>query len=83
MAAKLTPGPRRFDGQLLDIASASELLGCLEKTLRARISRRLVPFRRFGTRIVFLRTELLAFCEQLDGCRPDEARENARVRLAG
>lgn len=74
-------GARRFDGALLDCLAASLLLGCSQKTLRARVSRRLVPYRRFGTRIVFLRSELLAFCdEQLDGCRPDEARANLLQR---
>ncbi len=72
--------PRDFNGELLDIAWASLLLGCSQKTLRARVSRRLIPFRRFGKRVVFIRSELLAFCEQLDGCRPDEAAHNLALR---
>jgi hypothetical protein len=36
-----------------------------------------VPFRRFGKRVVFIRSELLTFCEQLDGCTPGEP---ARMR---
>lgn len=74
---------RSFNGSLLDIAKASQLLGCSEKLLRARVARRLVPFRRFSGRIVFLRSELLAFIEQLDGCRPDEARANEAMRRCG
>ncbi len=56
---------RHFNGELLDIATASQLLGCSEKTLRARIARRLVPFRKFSGRIVFRRTELERFLANL------------------
>ena len=55
MKAKL---PRRFNGQLLDIAHASKWLGCSEKTLRARVARRIIPCKRLGGRVVFLRSEL-------------------------
>ena len=54
-------GPRRFNGQMLDVCSAATLLGCTEKTLRARVRRRTVPFREFGGRVVFLRNDIEAF----------------------
>ena len=76
-------GRRQFDGALLDVDAAATLLGCSARTLRARVARRLVPFRRFGGRIVFLRKELLSFCERLDGCTAQEARANLAARTQG
>jgi hypothetical protein len=73
-------GPRRVSGALLDVRHAALFLGVTEKTLRARVARRLVPFRRFGGRVVFVKKELEAFLSSLDGCTSDEAIENMRVR---
>lgn len=71
---------RSFKGELLDVATASQLLGCSEKTLRARVSRRLVPFRKFSGRVVFRRTELEKFIADLPGCSLEEAERNLEVR---
>ena len=71
---------KKIDGALLGVREASQLLGLTEKCVRARVSRRLLPFRRFSHRIIFVRAELLAFIDQLDGCRPDEARANVESR---
>jgi hypothetical protein len=71
---------RRFNGELLDIAAASQLLGCSEKTLRSRVSRRLVPFRKFSGRVVFRRSELEQFIEDLPGCSLEEAQNNLGTR---
>lgn len=75
-------GTRRkaFNGALLDIVSASQLIGCSQKTLRARVSRGLVPFRKFGGRIVFRRTELEQFIEQLPGVTVAQAQANLAAR---
>ncbi|MEK6801909.1 MAG: helix-turn-helix domain-containing protein [Nitrospirota bacterium] len=73
-------GPRRIDGSALDVRAAAAFLGISEKAMRARVTRRLVPFRRLGERgrIVFLRAELEAFLSALDGCPLDEALANLR-----
>jgi excisionase family DNA binding protein len=63
--------------ELLDVASAARLLGVSEKSIRARISRRCLPFRRLGGRVVFRRAELLDFIQKLEGCALDEALANA------
>ena len=73
-------GPRRVNGALLDCRWAADLLGVSQKTLRARVARRLVPFRRFGKRIVFVRKELEDFLVTLEGCAADEALANLAVR---
>lgn len=72
--------PRRMNGALLDVHHAALFLGVTEKTLRARVGRRLVPFKRFGGRVVFEKTELEIFLKSLDGCSTDEAIDNLRAR---
>ncbi len=79
-AGRLT-GPRRFNGQVLDVRTASELIGTTEKVVRARVARRLLPFRRSGGRIVFLREELLEFYRQLPGCTLTEAMRAQKDRM--
>ena len=76
-------GPRRFNGQVLDVRTASELIGTTEKCVRARVARRLIPFRRCGGRIIFMRDELLEYHRRLPGCGLDEALENCIVRQGG
>lgn len=71
---------RSYNGQLLDVAAASELLGCSERALRARIARRLIPYRRFSGRIVFVRSELEAFLMNLPGVTLAEAQNNLVMR---
>jgi len=50
--------------------------GFSEKSLRARVERKTLPFKKFGHRILFNRDELDNFFEQLDGCAITEALEN-------
>lgn len=73
-------GPRRFRGKVLDVASLSERCGWSEKTTRARVSRRLLPFHRWGGRIVFLEEEVDEFFKRLPGTSPEEALHNERTR---
>lgn len=79
-AAGRPTGPRRFDGKLLDVRGAAELLGVSQKVIRARVHRHLLPFRRFGGRIVFIRDELDQFIAALPGVTLEEARENLAIR---
>jgi hypothetical protein len=67
---------KAINGQLLDIATASQLLGCSERSLRARVAQRLVPFRKFSGRVVFRRAEL----EQLPGVTVAQAQANLAAR---
>jgi len=72
--------PQTLQGEILDVSSAATFLGISEKGLRARVSRRMIPFRRWGGRVCFLLSELLDFLRSLDGCRVDEALQNGRER---
>jgi hypothetical protein len=69
-----------INGALLDVATASELLGCSERSLRARVRRKLVPYRKPDQRVVFRRVELEQFIEDLPGVSLEEARANSAAR---
>jgi hypothetical protein len=73
-------GPRRFDGELLDVAAAAALLGESDKTTRSQIARGLLPYRRLSGRIVLVRSELQAFIRSLPGVSLSEALENIERR---
>ncbi len=71
--AGVATGRRRLDGEVLDVAGVALLLGMTEKTVRARVARQLLPHRRWGSRVVFLRVEVLAFLAKLNGVTVAEA----------
>jgi len=55
-----------MDGEVLDVAAVTALMGNpSEKTTRSQIARNLIPARRFGGRIIVLRSELLAHLQSL------------------
>ncbi len=76
-------GPRRINGLVLDMSSAAQFTGWTEKTMRARVGRGRVPYRRDGGRIIFLRDELETFLRRLPGVGVDEALKNERARRTG
>ncbi len=73
-------GPRRVNGLLLDVHTGAALLGAKEKVARGLVSRRLIPFKRLGGRIYFVRAELEAYIAALEGCSLDEALVNMKER---
>lgn len=60
-------GPRRINGAALGVREAAAFLGVTEKSIRGRVARRRVPYRRDGGRILFLRAELEAWLDALPG----------------
>ncbi len=63
------------------MASAANTYGGSAKMCRGRVARRLVPFRRWGGRVIFLRSELdMFFAKSLGGCSIEEAIANDRTR---
>src|ERR1051325_10320020 len=80
-AAKIIRPAARSDfpsDEFFDVASAAAFLRKSQKSVRARIARRSIPFRRWGRRIVFSRSELCEFLRELEGCEISEALTNAR-----
>jgi hypothetical protein len=68
------------DRRVLYIGDAARLLGGTEKAVRQQVSRRLLPFRKLGGRVIFLKDELEEFLQNLPGCRPAEAAANVAAR---
>ena len=76
-------GPPSADaahGLTLDVCGAARLLGVSDRLIRGRLSRGLLPCRRYSGRIIFLRDELEAFIEALPGTTVNEARKNLSIR---
>jgi hypothetical protein len=73
-------GPRRFNGELRDIATQALGLGITQKALRAQVGRGLIPYRRLGGRIVFLHDEVREFLHQLPGVTAADALANVAAR---
>jgi hypothetical protein len=64
--AGLPTGRRRIDGEALDVAAITRFYGnASEKQTRAQIARGLIPARRFGGRMIGLRSELLEHLRSL------------------
>lgn len=73
-------GRRTLSGEILDVTGAAAgFFGGSEKTVRSHVARRTIPFRRWGGRVVFLREELVAYFQALEGCGVEEALKNART----
>jgi hypothetical protein len=74
-------GPHQINGEVMqDIRTTAIDLGITEKALRARVMRRLIPFRKWSGRICFLRSELEQFFSGLPGCPINEAIKNDQLR---
>ena len=68
--------PRRFNGDVKDVASEALALGITEKTLWSRVKRRRIPYHKDHGRVVFLHDEVLEFYRQLPGVSVAEALRN-------
>ena len=71
---------KTIDGALLDVATAAQLLGLSQRSLRARVARQLVPYRKLNHRVVFKKSELEQFLDDLPGVTLEEVRANSRRR---
>lgn len=72
----------KVNGTLLDVKSAAEFLGGNERWLRRLLERGVVPCKRLGRNIVFKRSELEEFINDLPGISPRQARFNAKKKIA-
>jgi excisionase family DNA binding protein len=78
MKRRATP----VNGALLDVKAAAAYLGGSERWLRRLLERGLVPCGRLGRNIVFKRSELEQFVDDLKGISPRQARFNAKKENA-
>ena len=73
-------GPRTIKGAILDVHALAREWGITENTVRSRVARHLIPFRRWGGRVVFIRGELDSFLKSLPGVSTEEALNNHEER---
>jgi hypothetical protein len=65
---------------VLNVRQTAEFFGTTEKCIRKRIERGMLPYRKLGARIVFVRTELEDFVSKLPGLTIKDAELNALLR---
>lgn len=65
------------------IRQQAELLGKTERSLRGLVARRMIPFRKLGSRVVFIASEIDAWLAAMPGVTLSEAEENMAVRRGG
>lgn len=73
-------GPRRIDGVCFDVCCGSLFLGWSEKKTRGMVARKLIPYRKVGGRIIFIKRDLEHWLQTLEGCTVEEARQNGANR---
>ena len=73
-------GARTLDGAVMDVVHCGKYLGGSRGFVRARAERGLLPHRKWGGRLVFLRHEIDEFLDALDGVSVVEALENVEQR---
>ena len=73
-------GRRSFNGALLDVTMAATFLGTTPKSIRAKVGRGLLPYRRWGSRIVFIKSELEQFLNTLPGLSLEEVQSYLKMR---
>lgn len=66
--------------ELLYVSDMASLLGCSEKAIRSKVARQLLPCRRLGGRVCFIKSEIETFIAMLPGVTLDEARANLSMR---
>jgi excisionase family DNA binding protein len=60
----------------MDLTEAAAYLRMTKRAVRGRVSRRQLPYRKLGRRLMFLRSELERFVTELSGCSYAEALKN-------
>ncbi len=70
----------RYDGLAMSIDAAAEFIGCTPRALRSMAERQIVPFRRRGFRLLFLRSELEQWLDKLPGVSLNQAIKNRQQR---
>ena len=69
-----------MNGTTKDVAALAAMLGTSEGKIRSAVARGLLPYRRWGGRIVFLTAEVEQFLGRLPGVSVDDAVANVLAR---
>lgn len=73
-------GRRTLNGLVLDVRSGAAFIGISEKAIRGKVARGVIPYRRLGGRIIFLKAELEGWLAALPGVTFAEAKVNSEAR---
>ncbi len=73
-------GRRVLNGMTKDVATLAKLLGTTEGKVRSAVGRGLLPYRRWGGRVVFLEDEVQEFLRKLPGVTVEAALANVAQR---
>ena len=73
-------GQRKINGEILDVAAVADWLGVPQGMIRARVARQQIPYRKWGGRILFRRSEVIRYLEALEGVSVEEALANENAR---
>ncbi len=73
--------PRTLNGVVKDVSAMGKMLGTTDGKIRSAVARGLLPYRRWGKRLVFLTDEVDQFLHQLPGITVAEALNNHRRRM--
>ena len=76
-------GRRALNGMTKDVATLAKLLGTTEGKVRSAVGRGLLPYRRWGGRLVFLEDEVQEFLVRLPGVTVEAALANVAHRHGG
>lgn len=76
-------GRRTLNGATKDVATLAAMLGTTEAKIRSSVARGLLPYRRWGGRIVFLESEVEEFLKKLPGVSVEEAIRHVASRNGG
>lgn len=60
------------EDRYLNIDEASMLAGSTPEALYRKVERGQIPYRKWGRRVLFKHSELLAFLDDLPGMRPED-----------
>ena len=66
--------------KFLSVEEAAALLGITTDAVYRKIARGQIPYRKWGRRVLFKHTELLAFLENLPGPRSEDVRRRWHPR---
>ncbi|MCI0625913.1 MAG: helix-turn-helix domain-containing protein [Acidobacteria bacterium] len=66
--------------EILNVSSVAAFLGVTDKAVYAKVARRCIPFRKWGGKLIFVKSEVEEFLARLQGVEVHDALENELKR---
>ncbi len=61
-----------------NVPRAAEILGTTQAAIYMKVARRQIPFRKYGSRVIFFEEELFEFIEKLPGLTIEELKKSRK-----